>query len=177
MTLIYLYKNGLGPSHSTDRVVSISARPHMVISQDNKGFSLIELIMVMTIIGILSQMAIIAVPNMKNFIGKTKSQAEIRLIEKDIVAYMVDKGVLPNSLNEIGRADLRDYWGHPYQYLNLTNGPGNSRQDSMMQNYNSDFDLYSLGSDGVSQQDFDDPTSKDDIIRSGDGSYVGSRAF
>ena len=47
----------------------------------------------------------------------------------------------------------------------------------MMQNYNSDFDLYSLGSDGVSQQDFDDPTSKDDIIRSGDGSYVGSRAF
>ena len=96
MTLIYSYKKGLGPSHSTDRVGSISALPHMVISQDNKGFSLIELIMVMAIIGILSQMAIIAVPTIKNFIGKTKSQAEIRLIEKDIVAYMVDKGVLPN---------------------------------------------------------------------------------
>ena len=114
MMLIYTYKNGLGPNHSTDRVGSISARHHMVNSQDNKGFSLIELIMVMAIIGILSQMAIIAVPTIRNFIGKTKSQAEIRLIEKDIVAYMVDKGVLPNSLNEIGRAVFskqnKRYW-------------------------------------------------------------------
>jgi len=47
----------------------------------------------------------------------------------------------------------------------------------MLQNYNADFDLYSMGADGASAQDFDDLTSKDDIIRSGDGSYVGKRSF
>jgi general secretion pathway protein G len=78
-------------------------------------------------------------------------------------------------LNAIGRMNLLDPWGHPYQYQNLTGGGGTPLQDFIGNDYNTDYDLYSLGPDGASAQVYADPTSLDDIVRSNDGGYVGMR--
>ena len=167
----------INPGSGARRTIPVSAPLKTVVACDSNGFTLVELIVVMAIIGILASIAMSFVPSVKNVVGTSKCQAEIRVIEKDIAAYMVDKGEPPASLNVIGRAGLLDPWGRPYLYQSFANGAGTPRQDSMLQNYNSDFDLYSQGSDGASAQDFDDPASKDDIIRSGNGSYVGKRSF
>ena len=38
---------------------------------------------------------------------------------------------------------------------------------------NSDYDLYSMGADGDSQTPFTAEASQDDIVRCGNGSYIG----
>jgi general secretion pathway protein G len=47
------------------------------------------------------------------------------------------------------------------------------RKDHFLVPVNSDFDLYSMGEDGESQAPFTAEASHDDIVRAGDGKYVG----
>ncbi len=133
------------------------------------GFTLVELIVITAIIGVL---AAIAIPAYSRFVEKTKvtrAVAEIRALEKDLLASMVDSNTLPNSLNDIGRGTLRDPWGKPYQYLKIP-----AREGLFGQRLNNDFDLYSQGPDDQSNLlDITDDTSKDDVVRAGDGGWVG----
>lgn len=139
---------------------------------DTCGFSLVELIVVMVMIGILTA---IALPTYSYIVSKAKVsrvEADIRTLEKDITAYLIDKGSLPPSLNAIGRGDLFDAWKRPYQYVNFSLG-GPPYQDFLGPPLNTDFDLYSFGEDGISTQSLADESSKNDIVRAGDGGYVG----
>jgi general secretion pathway protein G len=141
------------------------------------GFTLVELLFV---VAILVSLVLLAIPNfnsLKNRAKVSRSMTEMRQLETDVTAYAIEKGFFPNSLADVGRGGFVDPWGRPYQYLNIVSGGGSPRQDMMFQNYNGDFDLYSMGPDGASAQEFSDLTSKDDIIRSGDGAYTGKRSF
>ena len=149
------------------------------ISKERKGcyggFTLIELLVVIGIIGTLSS---IAIPTYSGYIEKakiTKAAAEIRMLEKEIIAYELDNEYLPDTLNEIDRGNLQDPWGNPYQYLNFENvqGKGEMRKDRFLVPLNSDFDLYSMGNDGASQLPLTAKDSRDDIIRASNGQYVG----
>ena len=138
------------------------------------GFTLIELIVVIGIVGTLSG---IGVPTYMGYIEKakiTKVIAEIRLLEKEIMAYAAD-GSLPDTLDDIGRGNLLDAWGNPYQYLNFENvkGKGKKRKDHFTVPINEFFDLYSMGKDGKSSSPLTAKASHDDIIRANDGEYVG----
>jgi general secretion pathway protein G len=136
------------------------------------GFTLVELIVITVIIGLL---AALALPAYARFVEKTKvtrTVSEIRALEKDILATLADGNSLPNSLADIGRGSLLDPWGNPYQYLNIDTG-GAPRQSMFLTDLNSDFDLYSLGPDGLSQQVVSDPNSLDDIVRAASGGWVG----
>lgn len=136
------------------------------------GFTLIELIVITATIGVL---AAIAIPAYSQFVEKTKVTrviAEIRALEKDILATIADGNSLPNSLNDIGRGTLLDPWGNPYQYLNIANG-GTPRQSMFFVDLNSDFDLYSLGPDGLTQQVVSAVNSLDDVVRTSNGGWVG----
>jgi len=143
--------------------------------EECSGFTLVELLIV---IALISTLAAIAVPQYETFIDtakRTKAIAEIRMLDQAILAYNINKGEFPDTLNDIGKGHLKDPWGHPYEYLNFENvkGVGPMRKDRFLVPLNTDYDLYSKGEDGLSLPPLTAPASHDDIIRANNGDYVG----
>ncbi len=139
------------------------------------GFTLVELLVVIAIVGTLAG---IAVPVYKDQIRKARivrAIAEIRMLENEIALYEIDIKDWPPTLNDIGRANLPDPWGNPYQYLNFATvqGVGKLRRDRFLVPLNEYYDLYSMGKDGESKDQIDDQDSLDDIIRANDGAFIG----
>ena len=158
--------------HTTTCCFPVALRQVKATMLGSGGFSLVELIVILVIIGMLS---VIAIPMWTNMVTNSKisrAQADIRTLEKDITAYLIEKGTLPPSLNAIGRGDLHDPWNRPYQFVNFSLG-GTPYQDEMTMDLNTDFDVYSAGQDGNSTQSLADASCQDDVIRAGDGGYVG----
>lgn len=146
-------------------------------SKSEAGFTIVELLVSMAIIAILAALAIV---NMNAAIQRAeigRAIAEIRILEKEIAAYELDHDALPPDLAAIGRGQLRDPWGSPYQYLNfgdVSHGlPGRARKDKKLKPLNSTFDLYSMGPDRDSKSPLSARVSRDDIIRAADGAFVG----
>jgi general secretion pathway protein G len=143
-------------------------------SAHSRGFTLVELLIVMAIILTVSA---IAVPNLQAALDDARMAraiADINTIETDIEAYYVQQGALPNTLADIGDDQFNDPWGNPYQYLNFAvNGTKGARKDHFLHPLNSDYDLYSMGKDGKSVPPITAKESQDDILRANDGSFVG----
>ena len=147
-----------------------------------RGFTLAELIVVITIIGILST---IGLSVYKHFIDKarnTRAVAEIRMYEREVMNFLNDTERLPDALAELGFRVTRDPWKNSYQFINFDSagaddkrrtkgakGKGKGKGSPL----NTDYDLYSMGKDGLSAPVLTDDVSKDDIIRADDGGYTG----
>jgi general secretion pathway protein G len=68
-----------------------------------------------------------------------------------------------------------DPWGQPYQYYNIAaNGKGGARKDKALNPLNSDFDLYSVGPDGLTKSQVSNKDSLDDVIRANNGGFIGN---
>ena len=144
------------------------------------GFTFIELVIAILIVGIL---AAFAIPSYQKYLEKNKETTAISDINtiagklKEIM--MEDPTALPPDLATINFGNvlpLIDPWGNPYQYLPLYGCPGNlpqARRDHNLHPINSDFDLYSMGPDGQSNKPLTSQKSRDDIIRANDGAFVG----
>jgi len=138
--------------------------------QSNRGFTLVELLIVVAIVGILASIATSGYALFREKANVVVCIQDIRNFEKEIIGYVTEKTVLPTSLEELGRQNLLDPWGRPYVYsrtLHRTNSGTN---------INTDFDLYSKGVDGLTADSIVDSTSLDDIVRADDGAYCSSSA-
>lgn len=120
--------------------------------RESSGFTLIELMLVMVIIGILASMVVV------NYAGYGQ-KARIKAAQGDIATYsnaidlyeLQHNDQYPKSLRDLTSGDKpivkqyrKDPWGHDYVYV----CPGRHHKDS--------YDLYSSGPDGQ-------PGTADDI--------------
>jgi len=104
-----------------------------------------------------------------------RAAGDISAIQKDVALYQTMNNTLPDSLAQAGDGALLDPWGNQYQYLNHANmkGNGQARKDRFLVPLNDDYDLYSMGKDGVTAAPITAKASQDDIIRACSGSYIG----
>ncbi len=140
-----------------------------------RGFTLIEIALVIAIAAVLIS---IGVPAYQTYIDRTRvAQAIVEI--GDMAAAIKKKeranGALPDSLTDAGFPGRTDPWGFPYQYLNLSSlkGNGQARKDKKTNPLNSDFDLYSVGADGVTKAQVTNQDARDDVIRARDGRFIG----
>ncbi len=116
-----------------------------------KGFSLLELMAVMVILGLISA---VAVPSIYKHIRKGKQQTartQISIIEGALEAYRMDTGDFPSQTQglEALRTDPGvENWDGPYLKKKIPLDPWNyDYQYNNPGQHDNDIDVYSLGKD------------------------------
>jgi general secretion pathway protein G len=133
-----------------------------------KGFTLLELLMSMLIIMVLATIAIPAFNNYRRNARTARASSEVRVLETNINAYLYDRNSLPPLLSDVSQGNIRDPWGNLYVYSNTP-----VYEDVVAgKTLNNDYDIYSLGPNGITTRKIGDPDSDDDIIRASDGTIV-----
>ena len=138
-----------------------------VVPSGDRGFSLVELILVVALVSILVSIALPSYSKIKDKVREVRCSSEIRELERRITAFSIDQnGAPPTSWVAMGIAAPLDPWGRAYEI-------GVPFREDLATTVNTDFDLYSKGQDGLSDQDIEHANSRDDVIRAGNGGFVG----
>ena len=72
------------------------------VLSDQRGFSLLEMLLVVSIVGVL---AAVAVPRFNNAIlmaNTSRVQADLQVLNSAIVMYQAEKGKYPTAISELG---------------------------------------------------------------------------
>jgi len=141
------------------------------------GFSLLDLMLTLVIASLL---AALAVPAYNGFLDKgryAKAIGDIGAISIEIESFRLrNNDRIPLDLDELPVEIPLDPWGNPYVFLNIkAAGPGKGglRKDGKLNPLNTDFDLFSMGSDGDSKDPLSAKASRDDIVRANNGDFIG----
>jgi general secretion pathway protein G len=128
----------------------------IVARRRQRGFTLIEIMVVVVILGILAAVVVPRIMDRPDQARMVKAKQDIRMLESQLNMYKLDNFYYPSTQQGLdalvtkpaGDPEPRNYrsggyiaklpkdpWGQPYQYLQ----PGTK---------SGDFDLFSLGADG-----------------------------
>jgi general secretion pathway protein G len=141
------------------------------VSSPRRGFTLVELLAVITILGTLAALAIPKVHDSVERARVARAIGDIRAIATNIDS----QDSLPDDLSVFGPVRL-DPWGNPYQYNKFDPRrpvPMGARRDRFLVPINTTYDLFSMGRDGLSVPPLSAPQSQDDIVRGNDGGFIG----
>jgi general secretion pathway protein G len=155
--------------------VAVNGRCAMRDRARQRALTLVELLLAIAILAVASTLAY---AGYQQYIEKARiaqAKVDIRAMEASLERYRVGNSRLPETLAEVGLADKLDPWRQPYQYLNITTAKnrGQVRKDRNLVPINSDYDLYSMGRDGLTKPPLTAKPSHDDVIRANDGAFVG----
>jgi general secretion pathway protein G len=138
------------------------------------GITLLELLLVMALVGILGAVALPAYRGHVDRVDENRAIADLGSLSLQLYRWQTNTGVFPETLAQAGLDGIVDPWGRAYAYLDVATAPSNAvRKDKNLHPINTDFDLYSLGKDGVSQLPLTAGPSRDDVIRANNGAYLG----
>ena len=144
-----------------------------------RSYTLVELVVVLAILTTLASIAVVNILPLFLEAKGNKAEDDIRTLERLITTFLAENGEYPDSLEEVISPVPKDPWGNPYQYTRISGGgkgKGKWRKDRFLVPINNDFDLYSMGPDGQSSPPLTASHSHDDIIRGGNGGFVGVAA-
>lgn len=142
------------------------------------AFTLVEMMIAIFIVALVTA---IAMPSYTRYMNKLKTSQVTQFMLHTSFAlerYYSDHASYPATLTEAGvNQPVLDPWGNPYRYLAIDIKPppntGHVRRDKNMNPINSDYDLYSAGPDGRTQTQLMAHFARDDIVRAGNGGYMG----
>jgi prepilin-type N-terminal cleavage/methylation domain-containing protein len=142
-----------------------------------RGFTFLEIVIVIIIAALIVGSAFPAYMYLIDSARNRRAIQDIRDMADDIDRFGRLNKRYPNDLAEIFTETPQDPWGITYRYLNIREAanPGSLpiRTDINEERLNSDYDLYSMGSDTVSLTSIAEPTSRDDIVRGDNGDFIG----
>lgn len=133
------------------------------------GFTLIELMIVVVILGLLATIIVPKILNRPEKARRVKAQVEIRTIQTTLALFKTDTGRFPTTSEGLGTLvtnpgienyDSEGYlpkvpldpWGHPYVYLS----PGLHDKDYDLESYGKDGEDGGTGDDAdIESWDFD----------------------
>jgi general secretion pathway protein G len=133
------------------------------------------------IFALLAVLATVALPmfqDCRERVLRAHAVADIVAMQALIRNFELENRALPASLADVGQGGRLDPWGRPCVYVDVSGKGGQGkarkdRKDRKLNLLNSDFDLYSVGRDGVTHSQASHKDSADDVLRALDGEFVG----
>jgi general secretion pathway protein G len=117
-----------------------------------------------------------AVPAFTGYVERgrvARAVSDIGTLSLQLYRFQRESNRLPANLAEAGLGG-DDPWGRPYVYVRAAGtSPSRLRKNAELVPLNSDFDLYSLGADGVSALALPAAPARDDVVRAKDGAFIG----
>jgi general secretion pathway protein G len=131
-------------------------------AKSRRGFTLMEMLIVLSIIALLMGMAIFNLTGFKESAQRQKVDADILTIKEELSLYQLNSGSLPTTEQGLkalvtrptvepipqnwhacAKEETMDPWNHPYQYRT----PAKKSSE--------EYDLFSMGPDGLPDTDDD----------------------
>ena len=105
------------------------------------GYTLVELLLAVTIVGILLTLVVTMYQGWRDRIDMTRAAEELMAISAAITSFKTENDRFPTDLAEIGKGSTLDPWGATYGYVNHADasGRGSFRKDKNIVPINSDY--------------------------------------
>ena len=142
----------------------------------HSGMTILDLTVTLTLLGLLATAATPLFSEYTQRVRVNRAVGEISRVSIEIENWRTRtrSAVYPETLLAAGIRIAPDPWGNEYTYARVAGDETAARRrDDRLELINTDFDLYSNGPDGVTTPSLARPDAHDDIVRAGNGAFIG----